>query len=111
MFKRRTLFVVGAGASQEAGFPVGTKLAERIGEGLKIIGDTMERTARFTDQELFSEVRRSLGQDPERRLNKYVEAAQIISQGITLANSIDDFLNIHGKNEYVAQLARRASSA
>jgi hypothetical protein len=30
MFKKRTLFIVGAGASHEVGFPVGTGLAERI---------------------------------------------------------------------------------
>ena len=30
MFKRRTLFIVGAGASQEAGFPVGATLDSRI---------------------------------------------------------------------------------
>jgi hypothetical protein len=106
MFKRKTLFVLGAGASQEAGFPVGTTLAERIGDGLKIVGDGMERAARFTDQELFMEVRRSLGQDPERKLNKYGDAATIISKGITLANSIDDFLNIHSKNEYITQLGK-----
>jgi hypothetical protein len=106
MFKRRTLFVVGAGASQEAGFPVGSELAKRIGDGLKIVGDTMERTARFTDVELFSEIRRSLGQDPERKLNKYGDAAQVINKGITLSNSIDDFLNIHSNNPYVTQLGK-----
>jgi hypothetical protein len=106
MFKRRTLFVVGAGASQEAGFPVGSELAKRIGDGLKIVGDTMERTARFTDVDLFSEIRRSLGQDPERQLNKYGDAAQVITTGITLSNSIDDFLNIHSNNPYVIQLGK-----
>src|SRR5712671_5790889 len=32
MFRRKTLFILGAGASQEAGLPVGTKLADYISE-------------------------------------------------------------------------------
>jgi hypothetical protein len=106
MFKRRTLFVIGAGASQEAGFPVGTKLARQIGENLKIIDDNFERAKHFADQELFHQLQRSLGQDAQREFNNYCNAAQLISSGITLCNSIDDFLNIHSRNPYVTELAK-----
>jgi hypothetical protein len=108
MFKRRTLFIVGAGASQEAGFPVGATLAERIGDGLKLVGDNWERTATFADRELFDELRRYVARTQAQDLNKYGEAAQLISDGITLSNSIDDFLNVHSKNPFVTKLGKAA---
>jgi len=39
MFKSKTLFVVGAGASQEAGLPTGTELKSIIAEKLDITFD------------------------------------------------------------------------
>jgi hypothetical protein len=36
MFKRRTLFVLGAGASAEVDFPLGSQLAKAIGNKLDI---------------------------------------------------------------------------
>jgi hypothetical protein len=108
MFKRRTLFIVGAGASQEAGFPVGTELARRIGEAVTMTQRNEHSPAHFTDRPLWDEIVHSLGQDPQRRILKYRGAGGIISSGIRLANSIDDFLNIHSKNEYVTQLGKAA---
>jgi hypothetical protein len=35
MFGRKTLFILGAGASKEAGLPIGTELAYKISELLK----------------------------------------------------------------------------
>jgi hypothetical protein len=107
MFKRRTLFIVGAGASQEAGFPVGTTLAARIGANLKVEGAAYsEKRPSFHDHELFYELQRLLGQDSRRELDNYWKAAQLITGGITLSNSIDDFLNIHSKSPYVTKLGK-----
>jgi hypothetical protein len=108
MFKRRTLFIVGAGASQEAGFPVGTELARRIGAAVAMYQRNEESPTRFFDRDLWDEVARSLGQDPQRLIFKYREAAGLISHGIGLSNSIDDFLNIHSKNDFVTRLGKAA---
>src|SRR6266567_2107965 len=102
MFKRRTLFIVGAGGSQEVGFPVGTTLAASIGSALKVVGGAYSETRpSFRDKELFYELQRYLGQDPQGQLTEYWDAAKLVSSGITLANSIDDFLNIHSRNPRV----------
>jgi hypothetical protein len=37
MFKRRTLFVLGAGASFEAGLPLGKALAGKIGKKMNVL--------------------------------------------------------------------------
>jgi hypothetical protein len=107
MFKRRTLFIVGAGASQEAGFPMGATLATRIGNNLKVEGGAYaEKRPSFHDHELFYELQRYLGQDQRSDLGKYWEAAQLINAGIGLSNSIDDFLNIHSENPFVTKLGK-----
>lgn len=107
MFKRRTLFIVGAGASQEAGLPVGTTLATRIGSNLKVVGsDYGERRPSFHDHELFYELQRFLGQDQRSELNNFWEAAKLINAGIGLSSSIDDFLNIHSRNPFVTKLGK-----
>jgi hypothetical protein len=105
MFKRRTLFVVGAGASQEAGFPVGTQLARTIGKKLQLLPRSdNERGARYGDNELFIQLHRAHNKD----FHDYVSAAQLITNGIRLASSIDDFLNIHSEDEKVKTMGKAA---
>ncbi|MFX4971229.1 hypothetical protein ABTB72_19815, partial [Acinetobacter baumannii] len=70
MFKRRTLFVIGAGASREVGFPLGTTLAKAIGL----------RLFQQTDTLFFRQMRDKHPND----FPQYYEAAQRISAGIHL---------------------------
>jgi len=91
MFKRRTLFIVGARASQEVDFPVGTKLAKSIGQKLIRRVDNATGRAGYGDSELYRQLR---GTFPNE-INEYFVTARRIAEGIQLANSIDDFLNIH----------------
>lgn len=101
MFNRRTLFVVGAGASEEAGLPVGTGLAEIIKSKLTI--DNSHGRPRVTgDPELF----RQLCADKPHDINNYTEAFSRISGGILLSNSIDDFLHIHRSNRNVVEAGK-----
>jgi hypothetical protein len=58
MFKRRTLFVIGAGASHEAELPVGAKLAESIAERLVLRDDSTGQT-RPAEPDLYSQLRRA----------------------------------------------------
>jgi hypothetical protein len=87
MFKRRTLFVVGAGASQEVGFPLGTELAKSIGQRLIRRIDQETRRASFNDSNFYDQLRRF----SQNEVNEYYAAAGRIAAGIRLASSIDDF--------------------
>ena len=66
----------------------------------------LDDKTRFVDTRLWSEVARSVSPDTARNILKYREAAGIIADGITLANSIDDFLNIHSNNPHVIELGK-----
>jgi hypothetical protein len=106
MFKRRTLFIVGAGASQEVGFPLGTELAKSIGNRLvrNIDRDGGLRRTTFNDPSFYEQIR---DRHPSEFAD-YVSAGQQISAGIRLANSIDDFLNIHSDNTRIKIVGKAA---
>jgi hypothetical protein len=104
MFKRRTLFIVGAGASQEVDFPLGTTLAKSIGQRLIRRVNETDRQARYNDSELYEQLRRAF----PKEINEYFAAARRITEGIQLANSIDDFLNIHSDDERLKTLGKAA---
>src|SRR6185437_5835134 len=102
MFKRRTLFIVGAGASQEVDFPLGTTLAKSIGQKLTRRVDETTGKASYNDSELYGQLRRTFPNE----INEYFVAASRIAEGIQLAQSIDDFLNIHSADERVKTVGK-----
>jgi hypothetical protein len=89
MLTSKTVFILGAGESQEAGLPLGGELA-------MIIANNMDyRVARDEqpisgDWDFLSAVGRKTGLET----NVLLQAAARIRDGIYLANSIDDFLDI-----------------
>jgi hypothetical protein len=97
VFNRRTLFVVGAGATAEAGMPVGTSLASTIGKKMDIRFDMGTEHVGTGDLELFSHMRNTF----RAEANEYQRAGWLIRDGITLSQSIDDFLDLHRNNERV----------
>jgi hypothetical protein len=59
MFKPGTLLIVGAGASEEAGFPLGTDLVEQIASSLRLFErDTLTamRSLTFANRRLMASV-------------------------------------------------------
>jgi hypothetical protein len=104
MFKRRTLFIVGAGASQEVGFPLGTQLAKSIGQMLGRQVNPETRKTIFNDPNFYDGLRRTYPNE----MNEYYAAAGRIAAGIGLANSIDDFLNIHSADERIKTVGKTA---
>lgn len=96
MFKDRTVFVIGAGASAELGLPVGTQLAKIISELMRFefhIG-----SADKGDEKILGAWRQHFNNENEK-LNEHLRAARRISDGILLAQSIDRFLDIHAEDE------------
>lgn len=88
MFKRRTLFILGAGASAEAGLPIGSELKLDITDRLAFDSPAEERKP---DHILLRQLQSHFSTTQE----EFLEAAARIQNGLLLANSIDDFLDIH----------------
>jgi hypothetical protein len=97
MFKRRTLFIVGAGASTEVDLPTGPKLAESIGKMMDIRFEMMNRPIGTGDMDLYNQ----LTQMMRSNVHEYQQAAWLIRDGIGLARSIDDFLDLHRSDNFV----------
>ena len=80
MFKTRTLFVVGAGASAEVNFPVGNQLAQTIGKKLNILYDDFGSRIIAGDSDLFLQVTHAC----QLEIREYQQAAWRIRDGIHL---------------------------
>ncbi|UZE46992.1 hypothetical protein ONR75_18480 [Rhodopseudomonas sp. P2A-2r] len=104
MLKRNTVFVVGAGASKEFDLPVGSELALSISDKLNVKFDDWGQKIIAGDRPLFENLSRS------NRGNNltYQKAAWLIRDGIVLAHSIDDFLDVHKDNATVVQYGKAA---
>jgi hypothetical protein len=104
MFNRKTVFVLGAGSSEEVGFPLGKALAQKIGRKMDIRFEHGFRPLGDGDFELF-------GQITHQRQNErqqFQQAAWLIRDGIGLAQSIDDFLDQHRSNTLANQYGKAA---
>lgn len=103
MLNRKTLFILGAGASADAAkFPTGIKLAEQISKYLDFrFGDEGLESG---DQRLFVNMRRTF----QRDINDWQAAAWRIRDGIILSNSIDDFLHIRKTDEHMQIVGKAA---
>jgi hypothetical protein len=103
MFKRRTLFVIGAGASQELKMPVGTELAKAIYKKLDFQrhqGGSVSAEDHAFLQELKDTYR--------LRPNDWFAASRLIHNGILLTHSVDEFLEIHQENALVKAIGKAA---
>lgn len=94
MYRKNTVFVVGAGASAEFGLPMGSELANRIAGLMRFEFEAGQR--RSGDNKLYDSWRYRFRDNNE--LNYHLRAARRISDGISLANSIDMYLHIHAED-------------
>jgi hypothetical protein len=105
MFNRKTLFVIGAGAGHDIKVPAGRQLAEDIARRTEVILDDTHRLSRGApDPDLvYSFYGRNDG-----KWSSYHSAFRLIHRGVLLANSIDDFLNIHEGSPEVVTVGKAA---
>ncbi len=103
MLRKKTTFIIGAGASAEVNFPIGSKLADMISNLLHFQFDDFR--GRFKGDINFVESLKRNLKDTDI-VNKHIEAARIISQGIYLCQSIDNFIDIHQENNYISSVAK-----
>jgi hypothetical protein len=104
MFRHRTLFILGAGASNEIGMPTGVNLATLISSKMDIVFSDDGQQVGDGDREIFRQVCSGIpvsSQDCQR-------AAWLIRDGVQLSNSIDDFLDIHSENKIANRLGKSA---
>lgn len=101
-----TVYVLGAGASAELKLPVGETLAEDIRElvNFKQNSNTKFRQAIYTyvqhtDRGNYSE---------QVYLDKIKHACDQIYQGLPFTRSIDNFVDMHRENEFIALCAKLA---
>src|SRR5687767_9871911 len=98
MLPSKTVFVVGAGASKEVGLPIGSELKKTIADKLSFSFDDFGRDLKRGDLAVFRMLLNSYG----NRINECVDAGRLISKGIVLSSSIDDFIDAHQHDEQIA---------
>jgi hypothetical protein len=96
LFKEDTVFVVGAGASAEYGLPVGTDLAITIARLMRF--EINCGHVQNGDPYIHRVFQYKSDRDPNI-ITEYQDTARRISEGITHAGSIDEYLDKHGNDE------------
>lgn len=108
MFRNETVFIVGAGASIEAGLPDGNKLKEQIATKLNLRHDlgSLRRGDKSIADALVAHAHET-GVYP-LTIENYLRAAHHIAEAMPQAKSIDNFIDAHTGNleiEIVGKLA------
>jgi hypothetical protein len=102
MFKDRTLFIVGAGASKEVGLPIGTELTKLIAKSLDIRFRNFSELA-SGDPEIVAALRVLTG---GKDINPHRQSACQISAGMHLSSSIDSYLDMHKHDNRILECGK-----
>jgi hypothetical protein len=100
MFKSPTVFIIGAGASCEAGLPAGTQLASTIAEKLNIRRTGLSGSGQLSGDPYIVEVLMHRAQQPEMNLggyNEFFNSCLDIREGLPLSYSIDEYMDSRKK--------------
>src|SRR5262249_11303988 len=99
-----TLFVVGAGASQELNMPVGTDLAKAIHSKLNLKPGEGGANPSGVDMAFIGELLHTYA----KQQKEWIAVSRLIHNGILLTHSIDEFLEIHQDNDLVKVIGKAA---
>ncbi|KAB0679231.1 hypothetical protein [Aureimonas leprariae] len=109
MFKRKTVFIVGAGGSKEVHFPVGGELKYTIAGKVNFsFADGFNLSS--GDRKIYSAIR-SREQAGIRDFNPWWTAGRMISAAMPQASSIDNFLHTHSKKPEIVEVGKLAIAA
>lgn len=98
---KKTVYVVGAGASFEIGLPTGEKLKEHISDLLDMKFDYRSQVS--GDNAILQALRNYTSNDRTNNiLNEYIRECRHISENMPLAISIDNFIDSERGNEKLA---------
>ena len=106
MFRQKTTFVIGAGASKEARLPIGSELAVSISRLLHFKFERFAHEPSTGDQTFFHAMRIRLKE--HYTINEYLRVAEQMSEGVPLAKSIDSYIDNHRDDDKVAALGKAA---
>lgn len=96
MFKSKTCFVVGAGASEELNFPIGKGLTADIAKLIHIEAD-FGFPLKKGDPQIYQTLQ-ILHRTPEWKENTFLRSGRELAEAMELAPSIDTFLQTHIDN-------------
>jgi hypothetical protein len=91
--------VIGAGASSEAGLPIGRGLADIVASRLDFRFKEKSWDTKFGDTDII-DLLQSITRTWEE-IEPYLQAAKRIKEGVILSNSIDSFIDVHKDNEKI----------
>ena len=98
MLNSKTVFILGAGASFEVGFPLGSKMKEMISHKLNFKSDSVGRLSGSGEMNIVGRLQNKY----RTNFNEYIDVCRQISSGILLSDSIDDFIDKHRHDERIA---------
>lgn len=103
MTDRKTVFVVGAGASFEMGLPVGEKLKAQISHMLAVPPYEPYQAPRVKNNDIYDAIRieASTWEQPEPALVNMIRAADDIANALPLTLSIDNYIHSHNGDKAV----------
>ena len=104
MFRPKTLFVIGAGASAEIDFPLGKGLIGLIAKDLNLYLDAGHLHSGEGD--FFQLLRNHIGSTGA--LNEYLQASRSLAKSLTFATSIDQHLDTHADDQKVKLCGKAA---
>ena len=107
MLSSKTVFIVGAGASQEVDMPVGSELRDIIAKKLDMRFEQGFNPVGEGDLKVLDRLRFTYGNE----LDSYLRACTLIKGGVGLSASIDDFIDIHRDDPEVAVCGKLAIAA
>lgn len=109
----RTVFVVGAGASAELNLPLGETLKDEIASALDISSnpsssETPVRSATLGGLDLLLQSKYPFDANPYATRDGYASACHAIRRSMSLAGSIDSFVESHAGNVHIEHSAKLA---
>ena len=107
MFRSKTLFVVGAGGSFEAGLPTGATLKNQIARAVNIrFRHLSEKIS--GDDEITEALNRHVQQSSRQRgdINPYIRAGWKIHDAMPQAISIDNFIDAHRGDKHLELIGK-----
>lgn len=108
MFKKKTVFVIGAGGSNDFGLPLGEELKGLIAEAVNVKIDHFGRPNNSSNRHFVSAVEH-LNASPNGQRGQeapYWQAAEDTAAGLPSAFSIDNFLETHSQNHVIQSVGK-----
>ncbi|MFC2121794.1 hypothetical protein ACFLTI_09390 [Bacteroidota bacterium] len=100
--QERIVYIIGAGASNEANLPDGIELKQKISNHLNFY--SKDDSILDGGNKIYRAIRLLVGKES----NPYIEATMVIRKALLLAGSIDNLIDAHHGNEKIALCSKLA---